>query len=508
MTTSDPIPAEHPADHLDVLIVGAGISGVGAAWRLQHDRPGTTFTILEGRAAIGGTWDLFRYPGVRSDSDMFTLSYPFRPWRGEASIASGESIRSYIRDTAAENGIEAHIRFRTKVVAASWSSDEARWTVRAEVTDDAGDTSERTYTCDFLFLCTGYYDYAHGYQPDFAGLDDYTGRLVHPQLWPDDLDYTGKRVVVIGSGATAITLIPALAEKAAHVTMLQRSPSYLTALPERDALADRARRHLPPTLAHRLIRAKNVAMTSFFYQLSRRRPEAVKKLLRSTAVKMLGDPAYVDAHFTPTYDPWDQRLCLAPDGDFYRTIADKKASVVTDTIDRFVPSGIRLASGEVLGADVVVSATGLEMLAFGGMELTVDGEPVTPGETITYRGVMLGGVPNMAFAVGYTNASWTLRSDLCTRYVCRLLGYMAEHGYDTATPERTAVRATRPLLDLTSGYVQRGAPRFPKQGDREPWQVRQNYPAELFTMSRADVTRDMVFGIRSRRTELEGVTSA
>jgi monooxygenase len=330
---------------------------------------------------------------------------------------------------------------------------------------------------------------------------------VHPQSWPQDLDPAGKRVVVIGSGATAVTLVPALAGTAAHVTMLQRSPSYLTALPERDRFADVARRRLPPALAHRVVRAKNVAMTSLFYQLSRRRPALVKKMLRSTAVKMLGDPAYVDAHFTPTYDPWDQRLCLAPDGDFYRAISGGGASVVTDTIDRFVENGIRLASGEVLEADVVVSATGLELLALGGMELTVDGERVDPGDTVTYRGVMLGGVPNLAFSVGYTNASWTLRSDLCARYVCRLLAHMEQHGYDSATPELSAVRAARPLLDLTSGYVQRGAARFPKQGDREPWTVRQNYPAELLSMSRADVTRDMTFGIRSRRTTLEEVPS-
>jgi monooxygenase len=496
-----------PAEHVDVLIVGAGLSGIGAAWRLRRERPGTSFTILEGRSAIGGTWDLFRYPGVRSDSDMFTLSYPFRPWRGEQSIASGESIRRYIQETAAEDGIAERIRFRTKVLAAAWSSAEARWTVRTEVTDDAGTTTARTYTCDFLYACTGYYDYEHGFQPAFPGLADFAGQLVHPQFWPQDLDPAGKRVVVIGSGATAVTLVPALAGTAAHVTMLQRSPSYLTALPERDRFADVARRRLAPGVAHRVVRAKNVAMTSLFYQLSRRRPAMVKKMLRTTAVKMLGDPAYVDAHFTPTYDPWDQRLCLAPDGDFYRAISGGGASVVTDTIDRFVEDGIRLSSGEVLEADVVVSATGLELLALGGLELTVDGERVEPGDTITYRGVMLGGVPNMAFSVGYTNASWTLRSDLCARYVCRLLAHMEEHGYDSATPELSAVRATRPLLDLTSGYVQRGAARFPKQGDREPWKVRQNYPAELLSMSRADVTRDMVFGIRSRRTALEEVTS-
>jgi cation diffusion facilitator CzcD-associated flavoprotein CzcO len=496
-------------EHVDVLIVGAGLSGIGAAWRLQHERPGTSYLILESRTAIGGTWDLFRYPGVRSDSDMFTLAYPFRPWRGKQSIASGGNIRTYIRETAAEAGIDRNIRFRTKVVGASWSSADAFWTVRTEATDDTGATTTRTYTCGFLFLCTGYYAYDHGYQPDFAGLDDYTGRFVHPQFWPEDLDHAGKRVVVIGSGATAVTVVPAMAETAAHVTMLQRSPSYVTALPSRDGLADLARRHLPAGVAHRLVRAKNVLLTQFFYQLARRRPEQVKKLLRELALKFL-DPAAVDEHFTPRYNPWDQRLCLAPDGDFYQAISEGKASVVTDRIDRFVPEGIRLESGRVLDADIVVCATGLDLLALGGLELTVDGARVDPGDSVAYRGVMLGGVPNLAFCIGYTNASWTLRSDLAARYVCRLLAFLDRRGYAVATPTALPPGERRPLLDLTSGYVQRGAARFPKQGRGDPWLVRQNYPADLLSMSRADLRRDMSFAARPparRRPQLEEIAS-
>jgi cation diffusion facilitator CzcD-associated flavoprotein CzcO len=394
------------------------------------------------------------------------------------------------------------------VVGASWSSADARWTVRTEVTDADGTTTPRTCTCAFLFLCTGYYDYDHGYQPDFPGLDDFTGRFVHPQSWPDDLDHAGKRVVVIGSGATAVTLVPAMAGTAAHVTMLQRSPSYLAALPGKDAFADVARRRLPANLAHRLVRAKNVLFSQVFYQLARRRPTQVKKALRDLALKFL-EPAAVDEHFTPTYDPWDQRLCLAPDGDFYRAIAGEKASVVTQRIDRFVENGIRLTSGEVLEADVVVSATGLDLLAFGGVELTVDGRRVDPGDTVAYRGLMLGGVPNLAFSIGYVNASWTLRSDLAARYVCRLLGHMDRRGWAVATPVPEDVGTRRPLLDLTSGYALRGAARFPKQGGRGPWAVRSNYPAELLSLPRADLRRDMAFGPRpaARRVEPAQVTA-
>jgi monooxygenase len=497
--------SEHSSEHVDVLVVGAGLSGIGAAWRLRHERPGTSYAILEARDAIGGTWDLFRYPGVRSDSDMFTLGYPFRPWHGSRTLASGEDIRAYVRDTARESGIDQHIRFRTRVVAASWSSAEARWTVRALVGGEP-----RTYTCSFLYLCAGYYDYERGHQPDFPGVEDFGGRFVHPQFWPEDLDHTGKRVVVIGSGATAVTLVPAMAGSAAHVTMLQRSPSYLAVLPTTDGLADALRRRLPARLAHRLVRTKNILFTQAFYQLARRRPERVKRLLRGIALRFLKDPAYVDEHFTPRYEPWDQRLCVVPGGDFFRAITAGRASVVTDHIDRFVESGIRLASGEVLEADIVVSATGLSMLAFGGVELTVDGEPVDLGNTLTYRGVMLGGVPNLAYCIGYTNASWTLRADLSSRYVCRLLTHMARHGYVSATPIAPAVAQRRPLLDLTSGYVQRAVDRFPKQGDRSPWTTRQNYLVDALASLRADIGRDMMFGGRQQArhdTALEEIAS-
>ncbi|MEU8228209.1 NAD(P)/FAD-dependent oxidoreductase [Actinoplanes sp. NPDC048967] len=481
------------AEHFDVLIIGAGLSGIGAAWRLQQERPGTSYAVLEARDAIGGTWDLFRYPGVRSDSDMFTLSYPFRPWQGDRSLASGESIRQYIQDTADEGGITPHIRFSARVVAADWSA--GRWTVRL--------AGGETLTCRFLYACAGYYDYARGHQPDFAGLDDFTGRFVHPQSWPADLDHAGRRVVVIGSGATAVTLVPAMAETAAHVTMLQRSPSYLTVLPGRDVVADLLRRRLPARVAHKVARAKNIVLAQGFYQLARRRPERVKAILRRFAVRHLADPAYVDEHFTPAYQPWDQRLCVIPDGDLFAAINNGTASMVTDHIERFVPEGIRLRSGRTLEADIVVSATGLSLLPIGGVTLTVDGREVDPGKSVAYRGVMLSGVPNFAYCIGYTNASWTLRADLSHRYVCRLLAFMDKSGYVSATPKEGPGNR-RPLLDLTSGYVQRALDRFPQQGDKDPWTVRQNYLLDVLTTPRADVRRDMTF-TRSTAPVLEEI---
>jgi len=474
---------EPTVNEVDVLIVGAGLSGVGAAYRLQQERPRDSYAILEQRAAIGGTWDLFRYPGVRSDSDMFTLSYPFRPWRGEKSLADGESIRTYIRDTAREAGIDRHIRYDTKVEGADWSSVDQRWTVR---------TSRGEWRARFVYLCAGYYSYDGGHQPDFPGLADYAGTFVHPQAWPEDLDYTGKRVVVIGSGATAVTLVPAMAEQAAHVTMLQRSPSYLTALPPRDGLADTLRKRLPAGLAHRIVRAKNIAVTQTFYQLARRRPKLVRGALRKMALRFLDEQA-VDQHFTPTYEPWDQRLCVVPGADFYKAVRSGAASVVTDHIETFTEKGIRLRSGEELEADVVVSATGLRMLPLGGLSLTVDGEPVALGDTFSYRGLMLSGVPNLAYCIGYTNASWTLRADLSSRYVTRLLTHLEKHGYGSAAPTAPASQERRPLLDLTSGYVQRSIDAFPSQGVAQPWQVQQNYVTDLLRMSRADLARDMRF---------------
>jgi len=473
-----------PGEHFDVLIIGAGLSGIGAAWRLQRQRPGDTFAILEARDAIGGTWDLFRYPGVRSDSDMFTLSYPFRPWREPESLASGEKIRRYIEDTADEAGITKKIRFGTRVVRAAWSSDRARWTVHTSTGD--------VLTCSFLYGCAGYYNYAEGYQPDFPGLDDFRGRLVHPQFWPSDLDYRGKRVVVIGSGATAVTLVPAMAADAAHVTMVQRSPTYVTPLPDRDVVADLARRMLPPRAANRVARAKNILLTQGFYHLARRRPRLVRGALRRVAIHFLQSPEYVDEHFKPRYDPWDQRLCVIPSGDLYRSITDGSASVVTDHIDTFVPEGIRLRSGTVLDADVVVSATGLSLLPVGGVQLVVDGDPVDVGRTAAYRGLMLSGVPNFAYCIGYVNASWTLRADLSHRYLLKLLDHMDRHGYAAATPAVPSATGA-PLLDLSSGYVQRALDKFPRQGDRDPWLVRQNYLRDVLTTPRADVTRDMSF---------------
>jgi monooxygenase len=457
---------------LDVVVVGAGLSGVGAGYRLQTECPDLRFAILEARGTIGGTWDLFRYPGIRSDSDMFTLGYPFRPWKGANAIADGASILRYIEDTAREHGIDRHIRFHHRVVSASWSSAAARWTLEV----DAGEQRVR-YRCRFLYLCTGYYDYEHAHTPEFPGAESFGGRVVHPQWWPDDLEHAGKRVVVIGSGATAITLVPALAERAAHVTMLQRSPSYVLSLPARDRVADLARKLLPAALAHRLTRTKNVLLGQGFYQLCRRFPRAARWLLRRRVVAKLPAGFAVDPHFAPRYPPWDQRMCIVPDDDLFTALASGKAEVVTDTIDRFTATGIRLGSGRELAADVIVTATGLSLLSFGGMRLDVDGRAIDPGESLVFKGLMLAGVPNLAWCVGYVNASWTLRADLSSRYVCRLIAAMDRGGYDAVVPRVDAAGAGehRPLLDLSSGYVARASDRLPKQGTRAPWQLRQNY---------------------------------
>jgi monooxygenase len=471
-------------EHFDVLIVGAGISGIDAAYRLQTEHPQRTYAILEGRDAIGGTWDLFRFPGIRSDSDMFTLGFPFRPWREAAAIADGASIRRYLGETAAEFGIDRRIRFGRRVTAAAWSSPDQRWEVEARTADGG---TER-YTCDFLFLGTGYYRYDRGYLPDFPGIEAHRGTVVHPQHWPEDLDCAGKNVVVIGSGATAVTLVPALAERGAHVTMLQRSPSYVVALPGTDHLVDRL-----PRWANRLIRWKNVLVTSAFYELARRAPGVAKRVLRAGLERQIPDHRVIDRDFTPHYQPWDQRLCVVPDGDMFRAMRAGRAEVVTDTIDTFAEGGIRLASGRELPADVVVTATGLQLQVGGGVRITVDGTNVDPGRTVVYRGCLLSGVPNLAICVGYVNASWTLRADLTARYVCRLLAHMDARGYRSATPEYHGAAVTRPLIDLTSGYVRRAADVLPKQGRSAPWVLRQSYLADLLSTRFGDVTRDMVF---------------
>ncbi|MDM4719090.1 NAD(P)/FAD-dependent oxidoreductase [Micromonospora sp. WMMA1363] len=467
------------SDHVDVLIVGAGISGVGAACHLRRNCPDKTYTVLEARDAIGGTWDLFRYPGIRSDSDMFTLGYSFKPWTNPKAIADGWSIREYVRDTAREHGVTEHIRFHHRVVRAAWESRTARWTVHAHRADTGADV---TLTCSFLHICAGYYRYDEGYTPDFPGVERFTGRIVHPQHWPDDLDHTGKRIVVIGSGATAVTLAPALAEQAAHVTMLQRSPTYIIALPSRDTVADALRRVLPERAAYSAIRWKNVLVTTALFQLSRRLPGVVKRLLRRAARSRLPAGYDVDRHFSPRYDPWDQRLCVVPDGDLFTAISRGRASIVTDTVDTFTETGVRLRSGTELAADVIVTATGLNLLALGDTELTVDGAVVEPARTVAYKGMMLSGVPNFAMTIGYTNASWTLKADLVATYVCRLLTHLDHTGQQIVMPLPPPDGELHPILDLTAGYVLRSVDALPKQGARAPWRLHQNYPRDVLVM--------------------------
>ncbi|MFE4456350.1 flavin-containing monooxygenase [Nocardia tengchongensis] len=482
--------AQTTAEHLDVVIVGAGLSGIGAAYRLQTEQPGRSYAILEARDALGGTWDLFRYPGIRSDSDMFTLGYPFKPWRDAQSIADGPSILRYITETATENGIDRHIRYGSKIVAAEWNSGESRWTLTVERRTGEG-VERRTLTCGFLYSCSGYYNYDQGHEPEFPGIADFAGTVVHPQFWPEDLDYAGKRVVVIGSGATAVTLVPAMAEQAELVTMLQRSPTWISAVPGRDKIADRIRDLLPADLAHRLIRAKNILFNIGFYQYCRRRPEAAKKLLTGLTTRILKDESLVAEHFTPDYNPWDQRLCAVPNADFFKAMRKGKAVVITDHIETFVPEGIRLQSGRVVEADVVVTATGLQLLAFGGIDLVVDGAPVNLSDQFVWQGTMLTGVPNFAVCIGYTNASWTLRADLTSRLVCKVLGYMERNGYTAVVPEPQRALRERPLLDLASGYVQRSIADFPRQGDHNPWQVRQNYLLDTATVMRTDLSKTL-----------------
>jgi monooxygenase len=479
-------------EHLDVLVVGAGLSGIGAGHYLQAKCPWATYAIFEAREAIGGTWDLFRYPGIRSDSDMHTLGFAFRPWPGKKSIADGASIREYIEATAAEEGIDRHIRFRHRITRADWSTADARWHITAERTD-TGETIR--LTCGFLFSCSGYYRYDHGYLPDFAGMDRFTGTLVHPQAWPESLDYAGKRVVVIGSGATAITLIPSMARTAEHVTMLQRSPTYIAVLPSRSPMVALLRRVLPARWAGDAIRWFNALTTQAFFQLSRRRPGFVKKMLRKGVAQHLPPGYDIDTHFTPRYDPWDQRVCVDSDGELFGAIRSGKASIVTDHIDTFTPTGIRLKSGKELDADVVITATGLEMLFFGGIELFVDGAAFHAPSKMTYKGMMLEGLPNAALAIGYTNASWTLKCELTCDYVARLLNHMRDTGQRQCTPtNRDPALTSEPLMPLTSGYVQRAAHAFPRQGSRFPWQVHQSYLRDFRAMKLRSVADDgMVF---------------
>ncbi len=484
--------SQAPSTDVDVLVIGAGLSGIAAGYHLQTESPGRTYAILEARGAIGGTWDLFRYPGIRSDSDMHTLGYPFRPWSEPKALADGPSIRQYVIETAREYGIDRHIRFHHRVIRADWSSDEHRWTVEVE----RADTGERLQlTAGFVFGCTGYYRYDEPYVPELPGRDRFQGEIIHPQHWTEDTVYEGRRIVVIGSGATAITMVPAMTDKAAHVTMLQRSPSYVVSLPGEDPLAKLFHRLLPERLAHPAVRWKNILRMRLAYAVSRRYPQFMRGLIKAGVRKALPRGYDVNTHFNPKYNPWDERMCVIPDGDLFSAISSGKASVVTDRIKTFTETGIELESGQVLEADMVVTATGLNLLVMGGINLRVDGEPVDVPKRLTYRGMMLSGVPNAAMAIGYTNASWTLKCDLICQYVTRLLNHMDAHGYTAAVPHPSETDvATRPFLsELTSGYVQRALHLFPRQGDAEPWQVHQNYRRDLALIRRGDITQGMAF---------------
>jgi monooxygenase len=478
-------------EHVDVIIVGAGLSGIGAACHLKMECPEKSFVILEGRDVMGGTWDLFRYPGVRSDSDMFTLGYRFRPWRDPKAIADGQSILNYIRDTAVENGVDRAIRYNHRVRRASWSSDHARWTVDVEMGSGHGDAGtggngnrekRSQLTCNFLFLCTGYYDYENGYTPEWPGVGRFRGTIVHPQKWPNDLDYADKRILVIGSGATAITLVPAIAERATHVTMLQRSPSYVVMRPSEDKVANLLRLFLPDRAAYMLTRWKNVLLTTFFYNLARKRPKLFKRMVAKGVRRHLGEK-YDSKHFTPHYNPWDQRLCIAPDADIFRAIREGHVSVLTDHIATFTEDGLLLKSGRQLDADIIVTATGLVLKLISGMQLEVDGALVNLPKTLVYKGMMFSDVPNLAFAIGYTNASWTLKCDLTSEYVCRLLNHMDHHGYAVCTPRvNDADVGEEPVIDFTSGYVMRALHMLPHQGSKTPWRLHQNYMKDLSMM--------------------------
>ena len=470
--------------HVDVLIVGAGISGIDIAYRLEQRCPAKTWLILEARQRVGGTWDLFSYPGVRSDSDMFTLGFPFRPWQSDQAIVGGEAIRKYVEDTAREFGILDRIRFGQRVVRASWSSKDARWWVATESDE---------FTCSFLYLASGYYDYDRGYRPSWVGESDYRGRIIHPQAWPEDLDYAGKRIAVIGSGATAVTLVPALAQKAAHVTLVQRTPSYIAVRPGRDRIAGWLQRSLPSRAADAAVRWKNILLTIYMYGRARRRPKRVASWIRDQIRRQLPAGYPVERDFSPPYDPWDQRLCLVPDGDLFAAMRSAKVSIATGAIERFTSTGLRLTTGEEVAADFIVTATGLNVRLLGGISIDVDGKHVDPAALLVWKGMMLSGVPNLALSFGYANASWTLRSDLTARTFCRLLNFMCRKDFGICTPLMPPAIERRPVIDFSAGYVQRALGTLPNQGDRDPWLVRQNYVRDSLAMRFGPIGEDLQF---------------
>lgn len=465
-------------EHLDVLIVGAGLSGIGAAWHLQDKCPDKRYAILEAREAMGGTWDIHRYPGVRSDSDMFTLGYNFKPWTGTKIIADGPSILNYIQTTARENGIDKNIRYGTRVISADWSDDTASWTVTIEQTVD-GKTKKSKLTSNFLLSCTGYYNYGGGYMPDYPGRESFKGQVIHPQQWPENLDYAGKKVVIIGSGATAVTLLPAMADTAAKVTMLQRSPTYVANIPQVDPLSENLRKVLPDMWVYRMGRARNVALQIGVFQFAKRQPKILRKALLGLVKRQVGNKIDMK-HFTPSYNPWDQRLCAVPNGDLFKVLRQGKADIVTDHIDRFTPKGILLKSGQELEADIIISATGLRILMLGGMQLSINGEQVELNKGMAYKGTMFEGVPNAAMVFGYTNSSWTLKADITSEYVCRLLNHMDKIGASKCVPvNKDASVEPENFLDMSSGYVQRAMQQLPKQGNKAPWRIYMNYALDL-----------------------------
>ena len=491
--------------HVDVLIVGAGISGIGAGRYLRTELPTKTFAILEARAALGGTWDLFRYPGIRSDSDLHTFGYEFKPWRDEQSIADAPRILDYLRETATENGLDDTIHYHHKVLDAAWSSQDARWTVQVERAD-TGETFEMT--CGWLFGAAGYYRYDEGFTPEFEGRDRFGGTIVHPQHWPEDLDYAGKKVVVIGSGATAVTLIPSMADTAGHVTMLQRTPSYILPVPRKDAIANRLRTILGDERGYAVTRRKNILQQGLIWSFCKRYPNAARKLIRWLNTKQLPEGFPVDEHFNPPYNPWDQRMCAVPDGDLFRSIRDGQASIVTDRIATFTETGLLLESGQELEADIIITATGLNVQPFGGIPLEVDGKPVKLAETVAYKGLMLSGVPNFAYAIGYTNSSWTLKIGLLCEHLCRLMAHMDEQGYDVCRPEvADASMPTRPFLDFAAGYVQRVVDQLPRQGDRMPWRTSMNYLDDV-KLLRADAVTDPELHFEAARQRATAKVSA
>jgi len=500
--------------HFDVLIVGAGLSGIGAAYHLQTKCPGKTYAILERREAMGGTWDIFRYPGIRSDSDMYTLGYNFKPWTDTQIIADGPKIRDYVRETARENGIDRHIRYGHKVVKASWSSETATWTVETKVGNyeagvepKASDRTE-TYTCNFLMMCSGYYNYDKGFVPEFRDREKFQGQFVLPQFWPKDLDYAGKKVVVIGSGATAVTVVPAMTDKAAHVTMLQRSPTYVISVPQSDMLSKALRKVLPEMFVYRIGRTRNIALTAGMFKLSRSRPKAVRRLLLAQVRAQVGKD-FDMKHFTPSYNPWDQRLCAVPNGDMFKVLKQGKASIVTDQIDRFTANGIQLKSGKTLEADIVVCATGLELQLFGGMDVIVDGKPYETTQSMNYKGMMFSDLPNLSNTLGYTNASWTLKADLIAEYVCRLLQHMDKTGTKICVPRQNDPSVQpAPFMDMTSGYFQRAMDRLPKQGNKAPWKLFQNYAIDMNLLRRGRVNDGVMEFSKPKRVAGSGAAPA